>query len=123
MFNIGFAELILVLVIAYVIVGPEDLPKVARWLGRVVKYVRRLIRELKEEVGWNDLMAETADVRKEIDDTMKEADITAELKEAQKALRDSMREAERETRKQIAAARGEESKEEAPQETEKKAET
>ena len=122
MFNIGFAELILVLVIAYVIVGPEDLPKVARWLGRVVKYVRRLIRELKEEVGWNDLMAETADVRKEIDDTMKEADITAELKEAQKALRDSMREAERETRKQIAAARGEESKEEAPQETEKKAE-
>jgi len=26
MFNIGFSELILVLVIAYVIVGPKDLP-------------------------------------------------------------------------------------------------
>ena len=53
MFNIGFAELLLVLVIAYVIVGPRDLPKVARWLGRMVRRAKQLIRELKEEIGWN----------------------------------------------------------------------
>ena len=41
MFNIGFAELLLVLIIAYVIVGPKDLPKVARWLGRMVKRARQ----------------------------------------------------------------------------------
>ena len=28
MFNIGFAELILVLLVAFLIVGPKDLPKV-----------------------------------------------------------------------------------------------
>ena len=50
MFNIGFAELLLVLIIAYVIVGPKDLPKVARWLGRMVRYARQLIKDLKPDI-------------------------------------------------------------------------
>lgn len=34
MFNIGFSELILILLVAFVIVGPKDLPKVrAHWAG------------------------------------------------------------------------------------------
>ena len=96
MFNIGFAELLLVLVIAYVIVGPRDLPKVARWLGRLVRRARQMIRELKEEVGWNEMMAETADVRRDIDDALKEADVSAELKDAQQELRRSVASAEKE---------------------------
>ena len=93
--NIGFAELILVLVIAYVIVGPKDLPKVARWLGRLVRRARALIRELKEEVGWNEMMAETEDVRRDIDSAIKDADVTAELKDAKKQLQQSLTEAEK----------------------------
>ena len=96
MFNIGFAELLLVLVIAYVIVGPRDLPKVARWLGRLVRRARQMIRELKEEVGWNEMMAETADVRRDIDDALEEADVSAELKDAQQELRRSVASAEKE---------------------------
>ena len=99
MFNIGFAELLLVLVVAYVIVGPKDLPKVARWLGRMVRRARQLIRELKEEIGWNEMMAETEDVRKDIDDALKDADVSAELKDARKELNKSLREAEKETMK------------------------
>ena len=30
MFNIGFSELLLVLLVAFLVVGPKDLPKVAR---------------------------------------------------------------------------------------------
>ena len=74
MFNIGFAELLLVLVIAYVIVGPKDLPRVARWLGRMVRRARQLIREIKSEVGWDEMMAETEDVRRDIDATLKETE-------------------------------------------------
>ena len=99
MFNIGFAELLLVLVIAYVIVGPKDLPKVARWLGRLVRQAKQLIRELKEEVGWNDMMAETEDVRREIDSAMKDADVSKEMKDARKALQNNLREAEKDTMK------------------------
>ena len=97
MFNIGFAELLLVLVIAYVIVGPKDLPRVARWLGRMVKRARQLIRELKQEVGWDEMMNETADIRKDLESTVKDADISAELKDAQKELRQNLREAEKDT--------------------------
>ena len=40
MFNIGVGEILIVLVVAFVIVGPDDLPKVARWLGRQVRRPR-----------------------------------------------------------------------------------
>ena len=99
MFNIGFAELLLVLVIAYVIVGPKDLPKVARWLGRLVRQAKQLIRELKEEVGWNEMMAETEDVRREIDSAMKDADVSKEMKDARKTLQNNLRKAEKDTMK------------------------
>ena len=48
MFNIGFSELLLVLLVAFLVVGPKDLPKVARWLGRAVKKSRRLLNEIKK---------------------------------------------------------------------------
>lgn len=97
LFNIGFAELLVVLVVAYVIVGPKDLPKVARWLGRMVRRARQLIRELKEEVGWNEMMAETEDVRRDIDSALKDADISSDLKDARRELEHSVREAEKDT--------------------------
>ena len=92
MFNIGFAELLLVLVIAYVIVGPKDLPKVARWLGRMVKRVRQMIAEVKEEVGWDEMMRETEDVRRDIDQTLKDADVSKDLKDASRELNRNIQE-------------------------------
>ncbi len=102
MFNIGFAELLLILVIAYVIVGPKDLPKVARWLGRMVRYARQMIGDLKAEVGWDEMMNETQDVRRDIEGVMKDADIRKDLTDAQKTLQQSLREAEKDTMKKPA---------------------
>ncbi|MBQ6174003.1 MAG: twin-arginine translocase subunit TatB [Clostridia bacterium] len=97
--NIGFAELLLILIVAYVIVGPKDLPKVARWLARLVKKARQLLREVREEVGWDEMMSETEDVRKDIDTTLKDADVTKDLREAQQSLRKNLRQAEKDTMK------------------------
>ena len=63
MFNIGFSELLLVLLVAFLVVGPKDLPKVARWLGRTVKKSRRLLNEIKKESGWDELEKEVRDVQ------------------------------------------------------------
>ena len=41
--SIGASELVLILVIAFVVVGPKDLPKVARALARAWKSLRRMI--------------------------------------------------------------------------------
>ena len=132
MFNIGFAELILVLLIAFLIVGPKDLPKVARFLGKCVKWVRGIISELKAESGWDDMMRETSDIRKDVDEAMKQMDITRELREARQELNQSVKEAERgtfgktrenaapkQTEPKSAAGSGQSASEPEPQETEK----
>lgn len=94
-FNIGFAELLLVLLIAFLVVGPKDLPKVARWLGRMVKKLRLLIREVKKETGWDELEKEFKDTKSGMDDTFKEVkkdlDISSELKDAGKEWKASVK--------------------------------
>jgi Tat protein translocase TatB subunit len=49
MFGIGPEELVLVLIIALIVLGPERMPKVARDIGRVVGDLRRTSDELREE--------------------------------------------------------------------------
>lgn len=85
-FNIGFSELIIVLLIAFLVVGPKDLPKVARWLGRAVKRIRQMIRELKKETGWDELEKEWKDTKEDVgqtfNDLKKDMDVSPELKDA-----------------------------------------
>jgi sec-independent protein translocase protein TatB len=86
MFNIGFSELIIVLLIAFLVVGPKDLPRVARWLGRSVKKLRQMIQEVKKETGWADLEKEYKDTKNDVDKAVKDLkndlDVTKELKGA-----------------------------------------
>lgn len=49
MFGIGTEELLLILVIALVVVGPERMPKLARDLGRMVGEFRKTSDELRNE--------------------------------------------------------------------------
>jgi len=49
MFGIGPEELVLILIIALIVLGPERMPKVARDLGRVVGELRRTSDQLREE--------------------------------------------------------------------------
>ena len=97
MFNVGFAELLIILVIAYGIVGPKDLPKVARWLGRLVRQARQLIREVKEEVGWDEIINDTETIRNDINQTIKEADVREDFKDAAKELNKNLGEAKKDT--------------------------
>jgi Tat protein translocase TatB subunit len=49
MFGVGPEELVLLLIIALIVLGPERMPKVARDIGRVVGDLRRTSDELREE--------------------------------------------------------------------------
>lgn len=91
MFNIGFSELILILLVAFVIVGPRDLPKVAAALGRGVRSIRRLMREFQEESGIGDVVDEFKKTSRDLEKTFQEADPTPELKQAQKDVEDAVK--------------------------------
>ena len=99
MFNIGFSELLLVLLVAFLVVGPKDLPKVARWLGRAVKKSRRLLNEIKKESGWDELEKEVRDVQHDVKDAVKQGDVSAELREANEVKDDKAEEKSKEDKK------------------------
>ncbi|MBI5461608.1 MAG: twin-arginine translocase subunit TatB [Gammaproteobacteria bacterium] len=81
MFDVGFSELVLILVVALVVVGPERLPKLARTAGLYLGRARRMVSVVKadvqrelaaedlkrtlqkqaESVGLHDIVEETAD--------------------------------------------------------------
>lgn len=54
MFEVGFTEIILILGIALLVLGPEKLPRLAnqigRWAGRARALARQLRQQLDEEV-------------------------------------------------------------------------
>jgi sec-independent protein translocase protein TatB len=59
MFDIGFWELFLILILALLIVGPERLPKAARtagyWFGKARRYVEGVKEEVASEFDVNEL--------------------------------------------------------------------
>ncbi len=91
MFNIGFSELILILLVAFVIVGPRDLPKVAAALGRGVRTIRQFMREFQDETGIGDVVDEFKKTSRDLEKTIQEADPTEDLKKAKKDVEDAVR--------------------------------
>jgi sec-independent protein translocase protein TatB len=50
MFNIGPGELIVILILALVLLGPKRLPEVARTVGKGMRELRRATEDIKETV-------------------------------------------------------------------------
>lgn len=86
MFNIGFAELLVILLIAFVVVGPKDLPKIARALGRFVKYIRKMIEEVKRESGLDEVENELKTMERKIDEGVRSVDIRQDLQKTQLSI-------------------------------------
>lgn len=50
MFGLGTAEIILVLALALIFIGPEKLPQIATALGKIVRQIRRAVDEIKDDL-------------------------------------------------------------------------
>ncbi len=65
MFGVSFWELLVVLLLLVVVVGPDKLPDMARKVGRAFGQFRRSMQDLKEEAGLDeelDALAELKDL-------------------------------------------------------------
>ncbi|MEC9455031.1 MAG: Sec-independent protein translocase protein TatB [Pseudomonadota bacterium] len=82
MFDIGWTEILIVMGIALVVVGPKELPKIVRtigkWRGKASAYARDFQRSIEEAADVNELDA----IKKEI------AEANRELNEAKRDLGD-----------------------------------
>lgn len=80
MFDIGFSELLLIAVVALVVLGPERLPKAARFAGLWVRRARAQWDSVKQELE-RELQAE--ELKRNLQD------VQSSLREAESQLRQS----------------------------------
>jgi len=84
MFDIGFSEMFMVLVIALIVIGPERLPAVAKKIGRFIGKAKQSFENVKREVQ-SELETEELNKRLAENNILKDtkesvADISDELK-------------------------------------------
>ena len=84
--TIGGIEMLVIAVVAIVVVGPKDLPKLMRGVGSFVSRVRAMASEFQESV--NDLAreAELEDLRREMADLRAKNIVTETRREIEDAV-------------------------------------
>ena len=72
MFDIGWQEIIILMLIALIVVGPKDLPRVVKtagqWMGKARGYARDFQRTIEEAADATEIDS----IKKEIDEANKE---------------------------------------------------
>ena len=102
MFGIGFGELVLILVIAFVFVGPKDLPKVARAIARFYKKIRLLWNEVLAAINLEEEVDEIKQTKEEVENALNESNpikiIKKEIDNVTKTVQVSVKETEKKFR-------------------------
>ena len=79
--QIGFLEIILLAMLALIVIGPKDLPKLMQRVGRFTAQMRNLAGEFRAGFDQMAREAEMEELRQEIDE-LKKANPVNELREA-----------------------------------------
>ncbi|MDI9348388.1 MAG: Sec-independent protein translocase protein TatB [Candidatus Symbiobacter sp.] len=82
MFDFAWSELMVIAIVAMVVIGPRDLPKLLYGLGQWVRKARSIVSEFQaqmEEIGRQD---EIDALRKELEDTNRKIEADGRIDEA-----------------------------------------
>lgn len=68
MFDFSFAELVLIMVVALIVIGPERLPKVARTMGHLWGRAQRYVNGVKADIERDMAVEEYRQLQQKIQD-------------------------------------------------------
>ena len=93
MFSFGWGEILLILLVVIIVVGPKDIPKFLRQIGNLSKSIKKISREFKSSL--NQIVEETdlKDVKNsitEVTDLKKDLDIKSNLKNEIKTIKETI---------------------------------
>lgn len=102
MFGIGMSELLVIMVIGLVVVGPKQLPEVARQLGKLFAQFKRTTNDLKEQVEREVRQFTEMEEVQEFKRSM-ESELTGIKSHAEDYVRKNMEEGERLVKNELEA--------------------
>lgn len=93
--QIGFAEMVVLVILAIIVIGPKDLPKVTRSIGQFMAKIRSMGNEFKQAFEDMGAEEEIAEMRREIEalkkigklDTEVENDLANEMRSLDSDIR------------------------------------
>jgi sec-independent protein translocase protein TatA len=76
MFGLGVTEILVILIVAFLLFGPQQLPEVGRQVGKAVKGLKDVTEDVKKTVEpeLNLMQAEVKSVEQDLESSMKEAE-------------------------------------------------
>ena len=77
MFGVDFSELMVILVVALVVIGPERLPKVARTLGHLLGRAQRYVNNVKADISRDMAIEELRQLQQQVQEQAAHAAKTA----------------------------------------------
>src|SRR5688500_1496855 len=81
MFGFDWSELMVVVVVALIVLGPKDLPRALYQLGKWTRHARRITGEFQRHVDDIVRQAELEEVRKTVTDAAKTLDVRGQVAE------------------------------------------
>lgn len=74
MFDFGFSEIVVILMISLIVLGPERLPKAARqvglWVGKIRAFVSSAKSDLSQQLDASELSSVTQEITESIHDAL-----------------------------------------------------
>src|ERR1700755_1141195 len=91
MFGFDWSELMIIVVVALVVLGPKDLPRALYQLGKWMRHARRITGEFQRHVDDFMRQAELEEVKKTVQDATKQLDVRGQMTEHVNAVLDPVR--------------------------------
>ncbi|WP_225773319.1 Sec-independent protein translocase protein TatB [Inquilinus sp. Marseille-Q2685] len=91
MFGFDWSELMIIVVVALIVLGPKDLPRALYQLGKWTRHARRITSEFQRHVDDIVRQAELEEVRKTVQDAAKTMDVRGQVAEHVNTVLDPVR--------------------------------
>ena len=73
MFGIGMPEILIILAVALIVIGPKKLPDLAKSLGRAIGEFKKATHEFKESIDINSDLKDVKETFEDVNESIRES--------------------------------------------------